>query len=351
MENIVSGRGKEKRRKAGKSMNMKKSARYTKGRGIYVLMVLAAIVAAGALYFFAPKKEEPLRTDSQGAVAQLSGIIQNHGVLAAQKFFLDNFFSYSDNNRHYLGHLIGEHVYKTYGLAGLPNCYSSIEFGCIHGFLLTGYMKEGRQFLVDVSEQCKKDLPEGCMHGLGHAYLLTRGYGVHDLRASLSECLDLAVTSGLKEQCVQGVYMEYNDRFLNGGTLSADSFVPRDFDPAHPLAPCDTEPPDLQPVCYRELVLYWGNISSINRETMTQYCRSIPNPSGRYECFWSFGGYVAGDDKVVEPSVAVCKELASDGLAPCIRGALMSAAFQSQKPRLSFCGQIPETLRRECETW
>lgn len=316
-----------------------------------ILLFGAAVIVVAAIMTRMSSKPEPLETDPHKAVTQLSGIMKKQGILAAQKFFLSNFFSYSDNNRHYLGHFIGEYIYKTFGLAGLKNCYSHIEFGCIHGFLLSGYLKEGKQFLWDVMDVCKKDLPEGCMHGLGHAFLLTRGYDAPSLRSSLSDCSSLDVPEGMKEQCIQGVYMEYNDRFLIDGSPSVNSFVPRDFNPKKPLAPCDTEPIDLQPICYRELVLYWANVSGITRGQMTDYCRSIPNPKGEYECFWSFGGYVAGDDSIVEPSVAVCQELAADNLSPCVRGALMSAAFQSQKSRQAFCSQIPQSLQKECETW
>lgn len=289
-------------------------------------------------------------TDSAGAVRQLSRIIRVRGVEAAQAFFLKHFFSYSDNHRHYLGHFLGEHVYKTYGMKGIAKCYSNIEFGCIHGFLLTGYMDRGNSFLNEVIVRCSQDMPEGCMHGLGHTFLLVRGYEVTHLRDSIDACLTLNTQMSYREQCVQGVYMEYNDRFLVTGTLADNSFVPRTYNPHNPLAPCDTEPIALQPICYRELVLYWSNVSVITREDMAGFCNQLTG-TNRYECYWSLGGLVAGDDAVIEPSLAHCQALAPKDITSCLKGAVMSVAFQSQKPRGEFCPLLPASIVKECGIW
>lgn len=286
-----------------------------------------------------------VQTEPTLAIRQLSSIEHHQGVLAAQAYFLKNFFRYSDDNRHYLGHFLGEHIYKTYGLSGLAHCYSSIEFGCIHGFLLTGYLKEGNGFLKQATDRCTKDLPEGCMHGLGHAYVITRGYELDDVHDSIDACRKLDVEKGWIDQCIQGVYMEYNDRFVAG------LFVPRTFDPDYPLAPCDSEAIDLQPLCFRELVLYWTNISGVTRDAMAEYCDLIANPEGKYECFWSLGGVIAGDDASIDPSINVCEELAGDMIPACLHGAVMSVAFQSQKPAGALCDQIPHVYKQECLRW
>jgi len=298
----------------------------------------------------APDLPQAPVTDPAGAVRQLSGIIRARGVDDAQAFFLTHFFSYSDNNRHYLGHLIGEHIYKTYGLQGIQKCYSRIEFGCIHGFLLTGFLSRGNPFLDDVIRICTKDVPEGCMHGLGHAFLLIRGYTPENLRLSTNACMALATSTGQKEQCVQGVYMEYNDRFLVGGSITANSFAPREFDPKHPYAPCDTQPILLAPICYRELVLYWSNISSITWEQVSRLCDGLTG-ANRYECFWSFGGLMAGDNKEIDIPLADCISWAQHDLSACLKGAVLSVGFQSQKPVSDFCPLLPDAVGKECAVW
>ncbi len=313
------------------------------------LGVTVAVISAAAGMMAPPEPSAPV-TDSAGAVRQLSGIIRARGVDAAQAFFLKHFFSYSDNHRHYLGHLIGEHIYKTYGMDGISRCYSSMEFGCIHGFLLTGYMDRGDPFLDAVISRCSQDLPEGCMHGLGHAFLLIRGYDIADVRSSIDACLALSTQLPYRQQCIQGVYMEYNDRFLVDGSLSANSFKPRAYDPDNPYAPCDTEPAQLQPICYRELVLYWSNISTLNPELMADLCNGLSGEN-RYECYWSLGGLVAGDSKEIESPLVECLQFAPKDLSACLKGAVLSVAFQSQRPRSEFCAPLPAAVAKECRTW
>jgi hypothetical protein len=321
---------------------------------VLVGVILAMVCIVVVLGIFAHRRMTEnviLRTDPKESIRELSAIKSSKGVLEAHAHFLKNFFSYSDNNRHYLGHFLGEHIYKTFGLSGITHCYSAIEFGCVHGFLLAGYLAEGNSFLEAVIARCEQDVPEGCMHGLGHAFLLISGYDREHLKGSLDRCMKLRVEYGIQEQCIQGVYMEYNDRFMLNTDASVDSFEPREFDPSNPLAPCDTEPSELQPVCFRELLLYWTNISSITPEVMVQYCSMISSPQGAYECFWSFGGYIAGDDSTIQRSQAQCEQLERDARAPCLKGAVMSVAFQSQKPRASFCRYLPLDIQQECQTW
>jgi hypothetical protein len=318
--------------------------------GVILIGVCVAIGLSISVYRRTPEKVL-LRTDPKESIRELSAVKSSQGILQAHAYFLKNFFSYSDNNRHYLGHFLGEHIYKEFGLSGIVHCYSAIEFGCVHGFLLTGYVAQGEDFLEAVIAKCEQDVPEGCMHGLGHAFLLISGYEREHLRGSLDRCMRLKVEAGIQEQCVQGVYMEYNDRFMVNPEASIDSFEARVFDPDNPLAPCDTEPAELQPVCFRELLLYWTNISSITPEVMVQYCSMISNPQGAYECFWSFGGYIAGDDSTIQGSQAQCEQLDRDARAPCLKGAVMSVAFQAQKPRSSFCRHLPLDIQQECQTW
>lgn len=313
-------------------------------------LILIIIVFVG-IYVLTQKNKGVLHNDPKLALRQLSSIAQKQGVLQAQAYFLKNFFSYSDNNRHYLGHFLGEHIYKTYGLSGISHCYSHIEFGCIHGFLLSGYLHAGKSFLTLVKDQCKQDLPAGCMHGLGHAFLLTSGYEKENLRASLDDCMNLDVKKEGKEECTQGVYMEYNDRFMLNNQSSVNEFVPRTFDPLAPLAPCDTEPAILQPICFRELVLYWTNISGITQAKMAEYCNLISPKQGKYECFWSIGGVIAGDDAIIDRSLSTCEAIAGNFVHACLHGAVLSVAFQSQKPKSSFCKRLPDMYKKECEVW
>jgi hypothetical protein len=319
---------------------------------IIILLLFVAILGVMVFCRVIITSKKQIRTDTKKEIQTLAKIMTIKGILPAYEYFNKNFYSYSDNVRHYAGHFLGEHIYKTYGLAGLRHCYSQTEYGCIHGFLLNGYLKEGRGFLVDVVGQCKTDLPLGCMHGLGHAMLLTRGYTDADLKATLDDCNSLDVKQSGKSECLQGVYMEYNDRFVKKDDISAVWFEPREFDPTKPLAPCDSQPLELQPICFRELVLYWTNISSITPEKMAFYCKTITNQVGAHECFWSLGGHLAGMyDNKLSVSVSSCERVAPAGVVSCVQGALQSVAFEAQTSIQALCPSLPNIYKKDCRSW
>lgn len=315
--------------------------------GLFVLVTIGVVVLTNL-----KGQHRVLRADPKKEVAIVKRIARTEGVLEAHAYVQKNFFTYAEDVRHYLGHFVGEQIYEAYGLDGISHCYSSVEFGCIHGFILTGYLAEGTPFLEGVIARCNTDEPVGCTHGLGHALLLTRGYEHEDLEESLEDCVSYDLGENSRDDCLQGVFMEYNVRFTVNADLSASWFEPRVFDARSPLSPCDWQPEELQPICYRELLLYWSNVPGMTNDTMVAYCDLIPDTAGKRECYWSYGGYIAGtNNNDLMSSLAVCSAFADPWKRSCIKGVVNSVAFENQVAIVSLCDRLSSPEKEACQTW
>lgn len=110
---------------------------------------------------------------------------------------------------HEFTHIIGNDLYKQYGLAGIQFCTAEFAFGCYHGVTEQALTDLGPLGVIEIQGQCQTFFTEkpaavsSCIHGIGHGVL---GFNGLDLPRALGDCdlLDLS----FRQYCYDGVFME-----------------------------------------------------------------------------------------------------------------------------------------------
>ncbi len=232
--------------------------------------------------------------------------------------------------QHFGAHVIGSLIAQKEGVKGITICDSSFGFGCFHG--LFGYLiaEGGVPLIKSLDAQCVEAfgvLGTGCQHGIGHGILEYTGYT--KLNDALALCSHTTETVPLLG-CSSGVFMEYNAPL----TGNADALVPstRQFDAAHPYAPCTDVAEKYQASCYFELGGWLHEVFAKEYTKIGAVCAGLKEVH-RTDCFLGVGaGIPAQDGYDVDSARSTCGLFSSLDETSC-RAGVRWAFYQEPQHR------------------
>ena len=136
---------------------------------------------------------------------------------------------------HLLNHVVGDYLYKKYGVAGLSQCRDYFLSSCYHGFVLNAIAAGGTDEVVKIMESCRQQgapTAAQCAHAVGHGFLAYGGYKT--LLEALKLCDEMSgrVSGFPLWNCHDGVFME-NIWGVHDGEPSPDRWV-SSTDPFYP---------------------------------------------------------------------------------------------------------------------
>lgn len=206
---------------------------------------------------------------------------------------------------HFLGHAIGDELYKQKGVNGILDCTEDNRNACSHSITVGAFVEFGSEALPMIRDACNR-APGGsgaytmCYHGMGHGVFVYFGY-------SLPETVAACKKTGTEEhqyeeysQCVGGAIME----LVGGGGHNPELMAvarKRYFSVLDPLAPCmnDMIPEETRVFCFLYLTPRLWELAGIDIghpdpeqfPDAFKFCDVIPHERQRLRdaCFGSFG--------------------------------------------------------------
>jgi len=241
-------------------------------------------------------------------------------------------------NSHEFSHIIGNEIYRQYGLGGVIICDSAFAFGCYHGVTEKMLLELGRDAVPETERKCKEIFPPeqtqfiaSCIHGIGHGILIWERL---DIEKALNDCDTLS--EKYRAYCYDGVFMEHS--FSSPKSLNVED--PWEF--------CVSFSEQYQRSCAR--YQRFGNFS-----TSSEICGKAPNKILKETCFIVLGFSAAysgqGDaDKIKQMCAIITDE---DGRNTCIIYAAVETIFQEytnwDKISTELCGELSEDWKKKCQ--
>lgn len=231
-------------------------------------------------------------------------------------------------NPHDLAHLVGQLIFKQYGLDGLSICDASFAFGCYHGLMERAFFgnkpEDYKNNLLKAADACKGvgavDSPNywSCIHGMGHGIATFREY---KLDPALTDCNILP--DGIQTYCQDGVFMEFS---VN---------APRSFyKPEDPVYPCDAVDQKFKIACARSQVQVMRLRFSMNTEQIAEACTATGNADIVFHCIDALGYFIGqnapNSSNSAEAILSGCGEIKDKAAAAqCSAAAAGELVFQN----------------------
>lgn len=249
---------------------------------------------------------------------------------------------------HDMAHLVGQLLFKKYGLEGLKTCTPVFAFGCYHGLMEVAFNKnDAKHYTENIlkAEKACEELGTGfvtgsqsCIHGMGHGIITFRE---HDTAKALKDCDTLA--NNWRTYCYDGVFMELS--------ISA---VPSFYQKSDPLYPCDTLEENYQGACARSQSTIMRQRLGLDTKSIAKVCAQSTKAI-KYNCIDSLGYYI-GQTNIENPQkiVSGCAEIINgDDQAQCKAAAAGELVFQDARGwhenAKAICESMNENYKANCD--
>lgn len=323
---------------------------------IISLAVIILLIIAITVYFGNrnSQSQNPAKysiSDMLKEQQDLKDIISKDGLEKAYKVFLSRWDLYDPAKRHYLGHFMGVAIFNLRGENGISLCDTAKEYGCIHGFIMQGYEKEGKAYLSKVATVCSSIKEDSirikCIHGLSHVLLYMKGYSQKNLLDTLMECRDMFEKEN--SVCFHGAFMEYNFRTVDGEE-TGKWYLPREAEPSKMLEPCSFVPSIYQRYCYIEQPSLWQESITRDYIKMSNYCDQVKSDKPREGCFIGLGRVMSEEKKHVSGEIGkVCQSMPQKrDVLSCIEGSLIILLHANVSDAYKLCDYVSSDMRKEC---
>jgi len=248
-------------------------------------------------------------------------------------------------NAHEFSHIIGNSLYKKFGLKGVRSCDTTFAYGCMHGVTEAMLSKEGVEKVRYIEEECLKYFPpeinnnySGCIHGMGHGLMTFEG---GDYKKALVDCDRLSFAYRIF--CYDGVFMEnstYPDQI--------------NFDKNDPWKLCKNLSATYFEPCAKYQSQIFLNSFQNSIEEVGVNCAAGPADVLRETCFQSLGYFIAqtslGDPNKIFKECSRVKD--EDGEATCVMGGAIETIFQRygnwKASAQNLCSRLPQTKKDVC---
>lgn len=290
----------------------------------------------------------------------LRAYAQTRGTTELIQHVLASTASYSNLNKHQIGHALGTIVYEREDLSGIALCGDLFSYGCLHQVIGIAYDERGPSSIDDILRVCSSDerVSVGdCLHAAGHALVYTSGYDPDSLSLVLDTC-DIAqgdTPFDYEDSCYGGAFMEYNMHFMsdNEGAYSTG----RSLDESAPFAPCDAlESEHRRSTCaFWLLPWYHGQydrwrFNEASFAHLGDYCDSMPHSDMRTACIYASGREAAVNILPGGVISSLCTAVADNAqeFDMCIFGAVrvLHRLYADKVPPL--CDIVSPERREDC---
>lgn len=241
---------------------------------------------------------------------------------------------------HDMAHLVGQLLFKKYGLDGLSVCTPSFAFGCYHGLMEVAFSKNDSEHyqenLAKAEKGCagisstSKPTYWSCIHGMGHGIATFRDY---DASKALRDC-DL-LDSKVSTYCYDGIFMEFS--------ISAPPSFYKESDPLYPCNAIDTK---YRSACARSQAQVMRSRFRMSIGEVAKACKASGDKEIIYHCIDALG-YFAGQSNLANHMGVIksCGEIAdADSRAQCVAAAAGELVFQDSAGWQKSVGPICDTL-------
>ena len=333
-----------------------------------VLITIALLVAAGAVFFVLKDRSLSGTTGANGSLARTGNDANrtyNPNIQAdATDLYTsqDDLYSYvkkfgpkatdarlavlseTQGSCHTAAHETGRFAYELLGDQAFQQCSAECHSGCYHGATEAFFRDHGTSNLAEnlkiiCSSAQNPFFSHQCIHGIGHGLMAWTGYGLFD---ALLSC-DLL--SERKDSCWTGVFMEN----IVGGLARADvAKNPSQADhftkylSDDPLYPCDDPKLDdkYKGSCYFLQTSRMLQIFGVNWDKVAGACSSAPFVY-QQSCFQSMGRDVGGTYPTsAEQEITSCASAPAGELQNgCLIGAVQNTLWDpsGQDLAIHFC--------------
>ena len=246
---------------------------------------------------------------------------------------------------HSLVHEIGRSAYLRYGDFAKAMSFRNEECnsGYLHG-VIEETLAKSPQPLKEIKAICSSYNGETylaweCYHGIGHGLMLVTD---NDLPRSIDYCGELK-THFMQENCANGVYME---NFNTDQKIHISHYL----DPQHPFVPCETQPNELQGLCYTYAPIYFLSLYPNQYEKALSWCLNAPD-GNKDACISGVGSQLMKEQlynaNIVEKE---CNKAQFGTQGACIAGAatLMANNYGRIDEANTFCETLSYFNKRSC---
>ncbi|MEK7148044.1 MAG: hypothetical protein AAB758_01990 [Patescibacteria group bacterium] len=252
---------------------------------------------------------------------------------------------------HDMAHLVGQLIFRKYGLDGLSICTVDFAFGCYHGLMEVAFansLNENgyKENLLAAENGCTKigdtNSPNywSCIHGMGHGVATYRD---HNLSLALKDCDTLS--ENISTYCHDGVFME--------NSISAPANFYKENDPVYP---CNAVAEDYKNACARSQVQVMRLKFNMDIKSISKACLQTKNEKIIYHCIDALGYFIAqAANGQAERIVSDCQKIIDEkSAAQCAAAAAGELVFQNavnwQRESDKICKSLSGDSRLACET-
>ncbi len=239
----------------------------------------------------------------------------------------------------YLGHPLGEALYKKYETKAYSMCETFYNFGCYHGIITSIIRSQGQDpsILPSVKKACESGSLGivGCVHPMGHALGVV--YGA-DIKKALSLCDVYYPYPDIVSECWIGVIMEYSADF------SEEYWV------LHEGSFCDMFDEIYEPVCTRIVMRHIAKAWDFDFDRLLSRCDTYADIEVQKACSNEVGYWIGQQLYSNTPkAIETCKRR-STHKDMCLVGVARTYETTDQKMHSAIvCREIGDVgLRTEC---
>ena len=239
----------------------------------------------------------------------------------------------------YLGHPLGEAMYKKYGTKAYALCEQFYNFGCYHGIITYMIREKGQdpQIILKVKKACEDGVLGivGCVHPLGHALGVV--YST-DIKKALSLCDVYYPYPDIVPECWIGAIMEHSAEFTQDYWVThIDSF-------------CQTFDTKYVPVCTRIVIRHIAREWDFDFNRLFKKCATYTQTEVRSACVNEVGYWIGQqyyDD--VQHTIQTCSN-AVGYRDMCLVGIARTFQTTDKKPISKVvCEQMQDAdIRTDC---
>ncbi len=255
---------------------------------------------------------------------------------------------------HGLGHIVGNALYKRYGIAGVQYCTPELLYACYHGIIEPYFARSGENGIQSIEGLCAQyfnnDTADGrikfenCIHGAGHGLY---SYYAFDQNRAERGCE--SVSASMRHYCYEGIFM----------VQASFSPLAQAAQQADPWSVCAAALPEAKESCARFIPYMYISLANTaeGREFFTETflagvmrtCAAGGALLGRY-CMQSVAHSLAARFAQEPREIAKRCGLASDVRAgeDCIKNAATEISFKgwagTEKTSATLCGMMSDTV-------
>jgi hypothetical protein len=257
-------------------------------------------------------------------------LIKRVGAEQAQEELQNSGLPYTGNT-HLLNHTVGNHLYSTYGAAGVLKCKDYFSASCYHGVIINALGNNEQDEINNMMEECRKagkSVFSQCAHALGHGFLPWLGYA--NLPQALERCDEMGKTvEGFDLMlCHSGVFME-NNWGVHGGSPSPDRYH----------AAC----------WYNQYTPLWHHFQG-NMQKVADVCLTVANKVSQENCFAGlFNALQITSNNNIDKQFEECNRMPREWKTKCITTQISVGFSQGDKNTgYKICERIEPNGKEEC---